>query len=103
MTCVPRPNAEVDIEATPLDSATVPRSVFVVVSTKSTLPVGVPEPLGRTVAVNVTDWPGLEVAALVVRAVQLSVVAGSIVPCALRVSRTAGVALGVGFRRDSRR
>ena len=45
----------------PDESATPPgvRSVLVVVSKKSTVPVGVPEPgaLAVTVAVNVTVWP----------------------------------------------
>ena len=47
--------------AVPDDSATPPgvRSVLVVVSKKSTVPVGVPEPgeLAVTVAVKVTVWP----------------------------------------------
>ena len=47
--------------AVPDESATPPgvRSVLVVVSKKSTVPVGVPEPgaLAVTVAVKVTVWP----------------------------------------------
>ena len=58
--------------ATPLDRFNVPRSSPVVVSKKSTLPVGVPEPgaFAVTVAVMVTVWPieplGIEVVAVVV-------------------------------------
>ena len=56
MTCVPAARAEVLTEAVPTERAKVPRSVLVVLSTKSTLPVGVAEPgrSGTTVAVNVT-------------------------------------------------
>ena len=45
--------------ALPPESATLPRSSPVVVSKKSTLPVGVPEPgaLAVTVALSVTGWP----------------------------------------------
>ena len=52
-------------EAVPPESVTLPRSSPVVVSKKSTLPVGVPEPgaLAVTVAVKVTAWPKLDVLA----------------------------------------
>jgi hypothetical protein len=49
-------SALVTLALPPLSGA-VPRSVFVVVSTKSTVPVGVAEPLPLTVAVKVTGWP----------------------------------------------
>jgi hypothetical protein len=44
--------------ADPPLSVPVPR--IVVPSVKVTVPLGVPEPLGVTVAVNVTDWPKTE-------------------------------------------
>ena len=45
--------------AVPPDSVAVPRSLFAVVSTKWTVPVGVPKPglTAVTVAVNVTPCP----------------------------------------------
>jgi hypothetical protein len=51
---LPTVRPEVVSVATPLDRGAWPKSVLVVVSRKSTLPVGVPEePLARTVAVSV--------------------------------------------------
>ena len=52
MLCVPTPSAAVLSVALPLVSDADPR--FVEPSLKLTVPVGVPEPYGVTVAVNVT-------------------------------------------------
>src|SRR4051812_13506402 len=61
MTWLPVPSAAVVSVATPEDeSDTTPRSRFAVVSKKSTWPFGAIVPVdevGRTVAVNVADWP----------------------------------------------
>src|SRR5262249_42165457 len=57
--CAPAGRAVVVKEALPPTRLTVPRSVAVVVSKKSTVPVGVPDTdiSGVTVAVNVTGCP----------------------------------------------
>ena len=59
------------------------------------MPVGVVEPgvLGLTVAVRVTGWPGIVVAALEVSAVKLSDGAVSTVPPTSKVSPTAEMGL----------
>ncbi len=95
MTWLPTGNALVVRLALPADKATVPSKELVVVSRKSTLPVGVPDPLARTVAVKVTVWFSSEVAALEVSDVKLSDVAVCAVPLISKTSPTAEIALAV--------
>ena len=59
MTCWPGPSDESGKVAVPAERLTVPRSVCVVLSRNSTVPVGVPKPgvAEVTVALSVTDWP----------------------------------------------
>ena len=67
---LPTGNVDVFNMAMPPERATLPRSLPVVVSKKSTLPVGVPDPeLAVTVAVKVKACPKLEGVAEDVRVV----------------------------------